>query len=107
MRRILIEHARRTHAAKRGGADVPRSLDEADPLLARDDRATSLVDLDEALTRLAHLNARQAKVIECRFFGGLTEEETAAALGIGLRTVKRDWASARSWLYLELYEERT
>jgi RNA polymerase sigma factor (TIGR02999 family) len=103
MRRVLVEHARRTHAVKRGGAAVPLSLDAEQLQLGRDDRATSLVDLDEALSKLALLHERQAKVIECRFFGGLNEEETSVALGIGLRTVKRDWASARSWLYRELH----
>jgi RNA polymerase sigma factor (TIGR02999 family) len=107
MRRILVEHARRTTAAKRGGAAAPLSLDEAvlSHTIAFDDRDTSLVDLDEALDRLAQLNARQAKVVECRFFGGLSEEEVAAALGIGLRTVKRDWANARSWLFRALHPE--
>ena len=101
MRRILVEHARRTHAAKRGGGAVSVDLDAADAALAvvRDDHGTSLVDLDDALQALSTLHERQAKVIECRFFGGLTEEETAAALGVGLRTVKRDWATARAWLY--------
>lgn len=101
MRRILVEHARRTHAAKRGGGAVAVDLDAADAALAvvLDDRGTSLVDLDEALLLLAALHERQAKVVECRFFGGLTEEETAAALGVGLRTVKRDWAAARAWLF--------
>lgn len=105
MRRILVEHARRTKAAKRGGANTPLSLDAADldRAIILDDRDTSLVELDEALTELATLDARQAKVVECRFFGGLTEEETAAALGIGLRTVKRDWAKARSWLFRHLH----
>ena len=101
MRRILVEHARRTNAAKRGGGAVAVNLDAADAAIAvvLDDRGTSLVDLDEALQLLATLHERQAKVIECRFFGGLTEEETAAALGVALRTVKRDWAAARAWLY--------
>ncbi len=107
MRRILVEHARRANAAKRGGVAVPVSLDMADlnRALVLDDRETSLVDLDEALVRLATLHARQAKVVECRFFGGFSEEETADALGVGLRTVKRDWAAARSWLYRQLHEE--
>ena len=107
MRRILVEHARRSNAVKRGGPAVPVSLDVADlnRALVLDDRETSLIDLDEALERLAALHARQAKVVECRFFGGLSEEETAAALGIGLRTVKRDWAGARSWLYRQMHRE--
>jgi RNA polymerase sigma factor (sigma-70 family) len=70
-----------------------------------DDYADLLLDLDSALSRLSALDERQARVVECRFFGGLTEEETAAVLGIGLRTVKRDWAKARSWLYQDLYPE--
>lgn len=105
MRRILVEHARRTTAAKRGGADTPLSLEVADltRAIVLDDKDTSLVELDEALTELATLDPRQAKVVECRFFGGLTEDETATVLGIGLRTVKRDWAKARSWLYRHLH----
>jgi len=73
--------------------------------LAIDERAELLVDLDEALERLVALDERQARVVECRFFGGLTEEETADALGISPRTAKRDWAKARSWLYQELHPE--
>ncbi len=109
MRRILVEHARRTQAAKRGGGTVPLELTEADDARGGlfDDRGTSLVDLDEALRRLAQLHERQAKVVEYRFFGGLTEEETAAALHVGLRTVKRDWAAARAWLYRELHDTGT
>ncbi len=115
MRRILVDHARRHHAAKRGGAARPVTLDgeraggltadeRADRLVA-DGRAAELVALDDALDRLAVLDPRQARVVECRFFGGLTEEETAAALGIGLRTAKRDWAKARSWLYAQVAED--
>ena len=105
MRRILVDHARRYHAAKRGGAARPISLDAPGALAALtvEARAELLVDLDEALATLATLDARQARVVECRFFGGLTEEETAGALGISLRTVRRDWAKARSWLYQALY----
>jgi DNA-directed RNA polymerase specialized sigma24 family protein len=62
-----------------------------------------LLALDEALSRLHALDPRQAQVVECRFFGGMTEEETAEALGIGLRTAKRDWAKAKSWLFHEVY----
>ena len=102
MRRILVDHARRHHAAKRGGAALRVPLERIEDLAA-DERAEILVALDAALAHLASLDARQARVVECRFFGGLTEEETAEALGVGLRTVKRDWAKARSWLYQELY----
>ena len=80
------------------------SLDEG--TVSLDQRAENLVALDEALTRLAGLNPRLSRIVECRFFGGLTEEETAEALGIGLRTAKRDWAKARSWLHRELYAGR-
>jgi RNA polymerase sigma factor (TIGR02999 family) len=102
MRRILVDHARRRRADKRGGAIRPVPLTDVDNL-AVEERADLLLALDEALERLAVLDSRQARVIECRFFGGLTEEETAQAVGAGLRTVKRDWAKARAWLYQELF----
>jgi RNA polymerase sigma factor (sigma-70 family) len=70
-----------------------------------EDRAELLVALDDALARLGECDARQARVVECRFFGGMTEEETAEALGIGLRTAKRDWSKAKSWLYQEIYPD--
>ena len=100
MRRLVLEQARRRSALKRGGGQRPLSLDEA--VMARDDRSEALVALDEALTRLAALSERLARVVECRYFGGLTEEETAEALGITARTVRRDWVKARAWLYAEL-----
>jgi RNA polymerase sigma factor (TIGR02999 family) len=103
MRRILVDRARSRKTLKRGGARVSVPLDSID--LSADDRAELLVALDAALDRLRALDERQARVVECRFFGGMTEDETAEALGIGLRTAKRDWAKARSWLYTELYEE--
>lgn len=103
MRRILVDHARRHRSAKRGGALRRVPIENVE--LATEERAELLLSLDEALTRLAALDARQARVVECRFFGGMTEEETAEALGIGLRTVKRDWAKARSWLYQEIYPD--
>ena len=104
MRRVLVDHARRYHAAKRDGVTHTVSLDAIDAP-SRDVRDESLIDLDEALDRLAAFDARQAQVVECRYFAGYTEEETAAALDIGLRTVKRDWAKARSWLYRELEQD--
>ena len=107
MRRVLVDHARRHRAARRGGVnrrDVPlealEAIDAAN--LAAGDRADILVAMDEALDRLAALDARQARVVECRFFGGLTESETAEALGVTARTVARDWVKARGWLYQEL-----
>jgi len=105
MRRILVDYARRYRAARRGGGDNgtpvrPISLDNTD--IPATERADALVALDEALERLGLLDERQAHVVECRFFGGLSEAETAAALGISQRTVAREWVTARGWLYQEL-----
>jgi RNA polymerase sigma factor (TIGR02999 family) len=100
MRRILVDYARRHRRAKRGGGQRPVSLD--DGVVSLEQRAEHLLALDDALTRLAELNPRLSRVVECRFFGGLTEEEIAEALGVTTRTVKRDWAKARGWLYQEL-----
>jgi RNA polymerase sigma factor (TIGR02999 family) len=100
MRRILVDYARRHRRVKRGGGQRPVSLDEG--AVSLDERAENIVALDEALTRLAELNPRLSRIVECRFFGGLTEEEIAEALGVTTRTVKRDWAKARGWLYQEL-----
>jgi RNA polymerase sigma-70 factor, ECF subfamily len=102
MRRVLIDHARRYHAAKRPGSRTRVPLDDAN--LAVEERAEGLLALNEALERLALLDPRQSRVVECRFFGGMTEEETAAALGVTPRTVRRDWVKAKGWLYQELYE---
>jgi RNA polymerase sigma factor (TIGR02999 family) len=101
MRRIVIEYARRGRAQKRGGGQRPLVLDEA--AIGDEGRSEMLVALDEALTRLAALNDRLAHVVECRYFGGLTEEEIAEALGVTVRTVQRDWAKAKAWLYAELH----
>jgi RNA polymerase sigma-70 factor, ECF subfamily len=103
MRRILIDRARQHRSQKRGGTTRHVPLESV--ALAAEERADVLLALDDALERLKVLNQRQAQVVECRFFGGMTEEETAEALGIGLRTAKRDWAKARSWLYQEIYPE--
>ncbi len=108
MRRILVDYARRYRAARRGGADDgkpvrPITLENID--VANAERADVLVALDEALERLGRVDERQARVVECRFFGGLTEEETASALGISQRTVAREWVTARGWLYQELRHE--
>ena len=110
MRRVLVDHARRHRAARRGGVhrrDIPlEALEASDAAnLAAGDRADILVAMDEALDRLAALDARQARVVECRFFGGLTESETAEALGVTARTVARDWVKARGWLYQELHRD--
>jgi RNA polymerase sigma factor (TIGR02999 family) len=110
MRRVLVDHARRHRAARRGGARArPISLEALEATdsatLATGDRAEILLALDEALDRLAALDERQARVVECRFFGGLTAEETAAVLGVTTRTVERDWMKARGWLYRALRDD--
>ncbi|MCI0437202.1 MAG: ECF-type sigma factor [Gemmatimonadetes bacterium] len=96
MRRILIDYARRHKRARRGGGVRPVTLDEA--LVAADHQADTLLALDLALEQLASLNQRLVRVVECRFFGGLTEDETAEALQVNARTVRRDWVKARGWL---------
>lgn len=96
MRRILVDHARRRLAGKRGGGKVPESLDDPFVIPALPDER--LVALDEALETLAQVEPRFARVVECRFFSGLTSEETAEALGVTDRTVRRDWVKARGWL---------
>jgi RNA polymerase sigma factor (TIGR02999 family) len=103
MRRILVEHARGHRSLKRGGALQRVSIDSVQ--LGTEERAELLIAVDEALSRLKEIEPRQAQVVECRFFGGMTEEETAEALGIGLRTAKRDWARAKSWLHREIATE--
>jgi RNA polymerase sigma factor (TIGR02999 family) len=103
MRRILIGYARMKKAEKRGGAAVER-VPIDDVILAATERPEELVALDEALARLAQLNTRQARIVECRFFAGMDVEQTAAALGTSPATVKRDWAAARAWLNRELTE---
>ena len=100
MRRILVSHARKVRADKRGGRWQRLDLDQVD--IPVDDRAEALVILDGALDRLAALNPRLSRVVECRFFGGMTEEETATALGITDRTVRRDWVKAKGWLLSDL-----
>jgi RNA polymerase sigma factor (TIGR02999 family) len=100
MRRILVDHARKHHAAKRGGRRVRIPLDHA--RLAVEDRADLLLELDAALTRLEQVDERLRKVVECRFFGGMTQEETAEALGVTSRTVRSDWATAKGLLLIEL-----
>jgi RNA polymerase sigma factor (TIGR02999 family) len=100
MRRILINYAQQRRALKRGGDMVATTFD--DDLVPRETRADQLIDLDEALTRLKGLNERQATVVECRFFGGLTNEEIAEVIGVSAPTVQRDWRLARAWLSREL-----
>lgn len=103
MRRILVDHARKHRAERRGGAYRVVSLDEAQPgAMAAHQRADELLALDEALERLEQLDPRLSKVVECRFFAGLTDAETAEVLGVTPRTVSRDWIKARGWLYEQL-----
>jgi RNA polymerase sigma-70 factor (ECF subfamily) len=100
MRRILVDHARAQRAGKREALHNAVSLEDA--LIVSPSRSTELIALDEALNKLAHLDARRSKIVELRFFGGLSEEETGTVLGISERTVKRDWRIAKAWLYDEL-----
>lgn len=100
MRRVLVDYARRRTARKRDGVRKAVSLDHA--LLIVDEQADLLLDLDEALTRLAEQDARMARVVELRFFAGLTDAEVAEVLGVSPRTVRYDWIKARGWLYREL-----
>ena len=100
MRRILIDYARRRNAQKRGGSKSPISLDDRE--VAMKEKAAILVSLDEALDRLGDFDPRSAQVVEMRFFGGLSEQEIAEVTEVSVRTVRRDWAKARAWLYKEL-----
>jgi len=101
MRRVLIDHAVARRAQKRGGGQRLETLDD-DPLVLVDARAEELVDLDKALQRLSGVDERQVRIVECRFFGGMSIEETAEALQLSPATVKREWALARAWLNREL-----
>lgn len=101
MRRILVDHARTRKRQKRGGGEGARvGLDET--VLDYEHRVGDLIDLDDALQRLAEQDARMSQVVELRFFAGLDASEAAAALGIGLRTCERDWTMARAWLRRQL-----
>jgi RNA polymerase sigma-70 factor (ECF subfamily) len=100
MRRILVDHARARGAAKRGGGALRISLDDAgEPAVSPE---TDILQLNQALERLAAQDGRQARVVELRYFGGLSTEEAAAVLEVSEVTVKRDWAMAKAWLYREL-----
>jgi RNA polymerase sigma factor (TIGR02999 family) len=101
MRRILVDHARARHAQKRGGSTILVSLDAAADA-SDDSRVADLLAVDDALNRLATLDAEQVRIIELRFFAGLTVEETAHVVGRSPRTVKREWRLAKAWLYREL-----
>lgn len=100
MRRILVDHARKTRSLKRGGGWERRQLtDDVTFQLSRDE---DVMALDELLSKLAELNPRQAKIVELRFFGGMTMGEIATEMSLGLRTVEKEWAMARAWMRREL-----
>jgi RNA polymerase sigma factor (TIGR02999 family) len=100
MRRILVDYARKKRSQRAGGALLRVSLTEAEGL--SDERAADVTALDAALKDLAEVDAQQSRVVELRFFGGLTIEETAETLGLSVDMVKREWATARAWLYREM-----
>ena len=100
MRRILVDHARSYRALKRGSA--PRRVSLTDAMLVAEERADTLLAVDEALRELAAVEERLSRVVECRFFAGLTEEETAEVIGVTARTVRRDWVKAKGWLHRKL-----
>jgi RNA polymerase sigma factor (TIGR02999 family) len=104
MRWILVDHAKARRASRRGGTRHRVELIEG--LAVSEDRLDEVLMVDEALTRLAELHARKGRVVELKFFGGLTEEETAAVLSVDTRTVRRDWNFAKAWLYAEM-EKKT
>jgi RNA polymerase sigma factor (TIGR02999 family) len=101
MRRILVDHAKERHRAKRGGKGENLAMDEA-LQIASNERSVDLIALDEALNRLAKLSARQARVVELRYFSGLSNDETAEVLGVSNATVRNDWNIARAWLRQEI-----
>jgi RNA polymerase sigma factor (TIGR02999 family) len=104
MRDLLVDHARQRRAAKRGGGEPNLSLIEAENVAGRPAREIDLLALDEALQRLAQINARRSRTVELRFFGGLNNQETAVVLGVSEGTVERDWTLARAWLYKALQQ---
>lgn len=106
MRQILVDRARHRNRIKRGGGQRPLALTEAGEIAATGPgRGIALLDLDAALTQLASLDQRQASVVECRYFGGLSFAETAEALDVSVSTAKRDWRMARAWLYAALHDD--
>jgi RNA polymerase sigma factor (TIGR02999 family) len=108
MRQVLIDYARAKRAAKRGGERARVTLDElrvaGSSGEVSDRHAELLIALDKSLEKLSDLDSRQARVVECRFFGSMTIPDTAAALGISRATVQRDWVMAKSWLYRDIQQ---
>lgn len=105
MRSILVDHAKMHNAAKRGGGQKPVTYN--DQLIATDEQANEILDLNNALNRLGKIAKRQSKVVELRFFCGFTIEETAKIMGLSTATVKRDWNLARSWLYQQMRSDNS
>lgn len=103
MRRVLVDHARAKNAQKRGSGATLVTVDNLDDLPQRSGTDVDLVALDDALSRLTLLDARQGRIVELRFFGGLSVEETAAVVGVSERTVKREWQMSRAWLRREVF----
>jgi len=108
MRHILVDYARRQQAQKRGGGQQKLSLEQMqeagkEPLVLTEERAEALLALEEALSRLEKMSEREGRIVECRFFGGMTIKETAEALGISPTTVGREWTTAQAWLYQEMH----
>ncbi len=102
MRRILVDHAKSRHRSKRGGNEENLPIDAAELISVSRENNVDLIVLDEALTRLAKLDERQARIVELRFFSGMSVEETATALRLSPATVKNDWRTAKAWLFQEL-----
>ena len=101
MRRILVDHARNRHRLKRGGSNEDLPLEEA-LLAVADDSNVDLIALDEAMTKLAEFDPQRERIVELRYFGGLTVDEAAKALGVSRATAARDWQVAKAWLHREL-----
>lgn len=101
MRRILIDYAKTKHREKRGGTEAKLPLEEA-ALIAVDDQSVDLIVLDAALTRLAEIDEQKARIVELRYFSGLSVEETAEVLGVSKKTIERNWTMAKAWLHREL-----
>jgi len=104
MRHVLVDHARARQSAKRGGGSPVEPLEEG--IAISDDRMVGLIGLDEVLTRLAQLHPRQSEVVELRFFGGFSVEETAEILNVSPETVMLDWRAAKAWLHTQLARQR-